>query len=384
MACVSGRVEFALDLPEHPDFDAVSLVAVARSEAPAEGELAAPLALALGGDGRFSVQLPAGRYDLGVTALERPARDGAGEPGFAGGADDLRVDAGQVIDDVVIAIERTAAIDGALRGMRRIPIAGATVRARRVGAPLAAGATGAAIEATTDQRGRFHLGALRRGDYDLSVEASESHRGRLLRQVAAPSTSLVIDVARRPILLGALPSGRDGVCPPAHLEITGDGETTSIVELQDGCTFATELAAEAGEVRIEGTVGGRAVSMAVMVPSDGDPAPVCLLGPCAAIPAAAVVAVVGRAAAAGGGKNGRALITDLSYAFPASDGDGQGRGASGGGATLRGEDSSLTVFDELPAGRRAQFSAARQGESGEVTAFLSPGVTEVLIELGPR
>ena len=125
----------------------------------------------------------------------------------------------------------------------------------------------------------------------------------------------MIDVARRPILLGALPAARDGACPPAHLEVDGEDGGMAMMELNDGCTFATELSPEAGEVHIAGTVGGRPVSTSVIVPAEGDPAPVCLLGPCEAVPAVAIVGVIGDAGGPSVAKErrGRGPATSLTY-----------------------------------------------------------------------
>jgi len=121
-------------------------------------------------DGRFAFErLPAGDFTLAANkAGYAKATFGARNPDAPGKA--IHLDAGAIVDDVVIALARGAAVTGTVTDDAGEPVAGASVMIER--ASIRAGALPAPVVALTDERGEYRAGSLAEGRVRVSVFAS--------------------------------------------------------------------------------------------------------------------------------------------------------------------------------------------------------------------
>jgi hypothetical protein len=385
-ACVVGRIEIPPRLRPHAPFDDIQLSVTAIGRDPRGGDdsdddhrddepRAEPVAVAIDGDGdgAFHLQLAPGDYDLAAAAEQ-------GEATFAGGRDGLRVQPGEVIEGLVLVMGPTVALDGRLRGMLGAPVTDGVVELRRAG-------RSAALDTTSpDGDGNFHFDRLRAGRYDLVVEGGAAHRGRRLADVSVPGSGMTIELQRKPILLGTIGLSADGSCPAAHLELIGaDGGQPEPLAITDGCTFSSGPLPDQGPLRLVGKIGRKVgatpISTSVDVGAWGDPAPICLLGPCAGAPAALAVAALSSPAA---GPPGELAMTGSAISYeilPVLTDDDEGR--EGGGIGAMGGAPVLSYFYDLPVGRAVHLTAERDGQRGETIVTLRPGVNEIAVRLSP-
>ena len=118
-------------------------------------------------DGRFAFErLPAGDFTL---AASKPGYAkttfGVRNPDAAGRA--IHLDAGAVVDDVVLALARGAAVTGTVTDDTGEPVAGASVLIERVA--IRAGTLPTPAVALTDERGEYRAGSLPEGRVRVSV-----------------------------------------------------------------------------------------------------------------------------------------------------------------------------------------------------------------------
>ena len=121
-------------------------------------------------DGRFAfLALPAGSFTLTASkAGYAKTTFGARAPGGEGTP--IRVASGAVVDDVVVALPRGAAIAGVVVDDTGEPVAGASVMIERVVARSRA--TPVPIVGLTDEAGRYRIGSLGAGPVLVSVFAA--------------------------------------------------------------------------------------------------------------------------------------------------------------------------------------------------------------------
>jgi len=120
-----------------------------------------------GADGRFAFdRLPAGDFTIGASkAGYAKSAFGARTPDSAGTP--VHVDAGAIVDDIVIALARGAAIAGTVTDDAGEPVAGASVMIERVS--FRAGTLPRPAVALTDDRGEYRAGSLAEGRVRVSV-----------------------------------------------------------------------------------------------------------------------------------------------------------------------------------------------------------------------
>jgi hypothetical protein len=215
-------------------------------------------------DGRFSLHLPPGRYEL-IAAASR----------WSGSVADVSVAAG---DDreIDIRLSEGARLSGVLRAQ--------SLEGVRV-APLFAGRREGIGEVDLAADGHFDVSGLLPGRrYDLEIEGDDI-RKTVLRGLAAPATNLDIALTPLPVLRGAFGFPRDGECPIETIEVTtaDDDDEQSV---GPDCRF--EMLLRVGTSTDKATVvasgGGWHVERTVDIPARGDPDPVCLNPPCRANP----------------------------------------------------------------------------------------------------
>ena len=218
-------------------------------------------------DGRFSLHLPPGRYELIASADQW---SGFVSNVVAHGDTDRAID---------IQLQEAATISGVLHG--GIP-GDVGIIARFAGR-----ATELRVADISDQH--FEITGLLSGrHYDLEIYSSHA-RTVNLRDVTASARDLDIQLVPFPVLRGAFGFPRGGECPIEMVAVTlsPDRDGDKDENVGHDCRFEIMLRVAEASVQVAtvaATGAGWHVEQTITIPARGDPDPVCLNPPCLANP----------------------------------------------------------------------------------------------------
>lgn len=225
-----------------------------------------------GEESRFELHLPPGRYTL-------TARTGD----LVGTRGELLLEAGSE-RDLLVYLEQAETITGDVRVRGAPEDESLFVLAFRAGGKIEQG--DGSVE-----NGRFAVEGLRSGaTYDL-VFGGNRVRTVTLHNVTAPAQGLEVDLAPLPVLRGAIGFARGTACPfdKVTIEKPGavskdDSDDRAAIDLEADCRFELPIPEDASTINVVARGAGWYAEAPVVVPSIGDPDPICLNPPCRADP----------------------------------------------------------------------------------------------------
>jgi hypothetical protein len=201
--------------------------------------------------------------------------------------------------------------------------------------------------------------------YDLFVDQA-GLRPSAVRDVAAPTTGLDLEVEASPSLAGAIGLVAGDRCPVNEVIISGAGnddgvgEPSRTVSIDEPCHFTAPALPWSGAILVQANGDGWHLEQTVQLPEHGDPEPLCLNPPCqATAPTTLVIALDGA----------HEGMTALATAGGTSSG---GCGTSGG--------SSCSMSDLAPPGGTVQVEASSADCSRAVgTIVLHAGANAITL-----
>jgi hypothetical protein len=180
---------------------------------------------------------------------------------------------------------------------------------------------------------------------------------------------VAIALERAPVLRGTLGRGGPGACEGAEVQVYGPDETPDPEDTRfdidaDSCRFELEDLPEEGPLTIVARRAGRIERALVTLPDAGDPAFLCLAGPCDP-PSASLAVYVADASGL------QVEMAGLEVTREAPDGGEMTVTTIGGFGLLHGQ----------RAGAPVHLSATALDRTAEATIFPGAGVTDVVLTL---
>lgn len=210
---------------------------------------------------RYAVTLAAGIYCFEIRAAA-----------FAGESCDIHVGPDQD-EEMDLALDSGPAIAGQLRAAD-----GSDVSATIEVLPLSESEpTGSGVT----RAGKFEIDGLVAGTRYQVRASAPGYRTQVLPDVEAPAKNLDITLTRAPVLRGGFGVPRGESCPleSVRLHEVEDGETTELA-VDRFCRFESHPLSDETRVRLVAHGSEGDFDLWVDIPSVGDPAFVCLRGPC--------------------------------------------------------------------------------------------------------
>jgi hypothetical protein len=272
--------------------------------------------------GEFQLHLPARGYTL-TASLDGLVAVGA-----------VRARAGNT-EEVILTLKPGASIKGILR--YRAPL-----REPLFAGALRSGTSLSIASENVEENGRFELRGLVPGNvYDLEIQRGSQKMIR--RGVTAPA-ELELTLPELATLRGAIgfPAGTD--CPFEGISLELRGGVEAFASVDRNCHFAFKDLTPASEGMLRASGGGWHFEEHVVLPAQGDPAPVCVNAPCRDLPPVRLADV--EVILTGAPAESHVVVT-------ASQGEGESRGC--------GSNSAQCEMKDLEAGVPVSLQVSANG-----------------------